>query len=174
MTVKEMSQLFNVSEETVKRSIRDTYPDKMQNGKRTVLTKDEAILIGENIRKKGYIQPTQNVQLPTQNEQVDRIDRIENMLNKLISVIATQVETTNKLLESTNQKQLEIIQDYYTIKGYASKLKVQLVYSEALKLGREAAKMSREKGIEIQKIPDANYDFVNSYHVSVLEEIFRI
>lgn len=52
--------------------------------------------------------------------------------------------------------------------------KQQIAYSEALALGRYAAKLSREKRLEIRKIDDEAYGKVNSYHVSILEEVFSL
>ena len=49
------------------------------------------------------------------------------------------------LLQNQN-KQIDFVQDYYSIKGYASKLGQQITFSEALNLGRIAGKgIKREK-----------------------------
>lgn len=71
-------------------------------------------------------------------------------------------------------KQIGFIQDYFSIKGYASKLGQQIAFSEALTLGRLAGKISREKGIEIRKVDDEQYGEVNSYSIEVLKEVFQI
>lgn len=77
------------------------------------------------------------------------------------------------LLQNQN-KQIDFVQDYYSIKGYASKLGQQITFSEALNLGRIAGKVSREKNIEIRKVDDERFGIVNSYSVKVLEEVFQI
>jgi hypothetical protein len=68
---------------------------------------------------------------------------------------------------------LEIVQDYFTIKGYANKVGVQITYSEAITIGRAAKKLSIDLGKEVHLVDDERWGRVNSYHISVLEEVFR-
>jgi hypothetical protein len=101
MTVKELSNLFDVSAETVKRVIREMFPDKMENGKRTVLNEEECVKLGSEIRKKGYIQPTQNEQVPTQNEQVI------NQFTKALEIFSKTLDSIDKRLFNLENKQIE-------------------------------------------------------------------
>jgi predicted transcriptional regulator len=90
------------------------------------------------------------------------------------TTIVTEVMKQFLPLLQNQNKQIEFVQDYYTIKGYASKLGQQITFTEALNLGRIAGKLSREKNTEIRKVDDERFGLVNSYSVKVLEEVFQI
>lgn len=102
-----------------------------------------------------------------------RIDRLESMVEKLCIAVATIPQTINAIA-GNQAKQIEFVQDYYSIKGYASKLGHQIAFSEALNIGRAAGKISRDRGIDIRKVDDEAFGQVNSYHVDVLREVFQI
>jgi hypothetical protein len=61
---------------------------------------------------------------------------------------------------------------YFSIRGYANKLKRKLSKKEASDLGRAATKMSRQRGVTIDKLEDSRYGAVNIYHESVLSQVF--
>lgn len=63
--------------------------------------------------------------------------------------------------------------DYDTIIGFCNKLNIKLQTNEAPMRGAQASQASRKHGKDIIKIPDDRYGTVNSYHVSILEEIFK-
>jgi len=174
MTAKMMADVAQVSVDTVNRKAKDLFPAKIfEKGKRVNFTHEESLAIMSELRKKGFVQPTQNAEVPTQNAEVARIDRLENMVEKLCLTMASLPQTIAAIAQSQN-KQLEFIQDYYTIKGYASKQGVAIAYSDAYYLGKAASKLSREKAIEIRKADDEKFGVVNSYHVSVLKEVFTL
>ena len=62
--------------------------------------------------------------------------------------------------------------EYYTVAGYASLRGISLDTKRANLLGRKAAKVSREHGVDIGKAHSAIYGEVNTYHVDVLCEVF--
>lgn len=150
------------------------YPEKLITGKRTVLNKDQAIKIVSDLRTKGFIQPTKNLQKPTENLQV-------NIIKKIIQpILQAQNEFNLKLLQEIREikeksvKQIEYKQDYYSILGYCNLKQREIKFSEAIRFGRECVKLSKEKGIEIRKIPDERFGQVNSYRLDILEEIFSL
>ena len=63
--------------------------------------------------------------------------------------------------------------EYYTVAGYASLRGISLDTKRANLLGRKAAKVSREHGVDIGKAHSSIYGEVNTYHVDVLCEIFE-
>lgn len=170
MTVREIADIAGVSPETVRAKTKELFPGKIKNGKRTVFLQKEAVVIMAELRKKGFVQPTENLELPTENvEVVTRSD-----LATFGASIVTEIMKQFLPLLQNQHKQIEIAQDYYTIKGYASKLGQQILFSEALNLGRLAGKISREKGLEIRKVDDERFGIVNSYSIIVLKEVFQI
>lgn len=62
--------------------------------------------------------------------------------------------------------------DYYTVAGYASLRGINLDVRRANVLGRKAAKLSREYGLDINKAHSEVFGAVNTYHVDVLCEVF--
>lgn len=171
MTTRQIAEAAGVSIQTVRRAAEQVLGHVFESGKKSEFNEKESITIMVELRKKGFIQPVQNGQVPVQNGQVDRIDRLESMVEKLCLAVATIPQT---IAAMQTPKQIEFVQDYYSIKGYASKLGVKITFSGALALGKSAGILSREKNIEIRKVDDESYGFVNSYHVSILEEVFSM
>jgi len=64
--------------------------------------------------------------------------------------------------------------EYYTIKGYGSLRGMAINNTNAVMLGREASRISRQRNINIHKAPDEKWGEVNSYHISVLKEVFTV
>ena len=62
---------------------------------------------------------------------------------------------------------------YFSIRGYANKLKRKLSKKEASGLGRAATKISQQLEISIDKLEDPRYGAVNVYHESVLAQVFN-
>ncbi len=163
MTTKELSQVAGVSERTIRRIAENEVGIVYEKGKKAIYTEKEAIEIMRLARKKGFIQPRQNADVVTRSDLAAFGTAIvSEMMKQFLPIIQGQ------------QKQIEFIQDYYSIKGYASKLGQQITFSEALNLGRIAGKVSREKNIEIRKIDDERFGLVNSYSIKVLDEVFQI
>jgi hypothetical protein len=170
MTSKEIASIAGVSVRTVTRTAKQNNIGNITPGVEAVFDERESVLLMAELRKKGFIEPRQNVPQPRQNDEVvTRADLavfgaaiVSEMMKQFIPLIKNPV------------KQIEFVQDYFSIKGYASKLGQQIAFSEALSLGRIAGKLSREQGKEIRKVDDESFGQVNSYHVSILEEVFQI
>ncbi|AFY92865.1 hypothetical protein [Chamaesiphon minutus] len=62
---------------------------------------------------------------------------------------------------------------YFSIRGYANKRSRKLSKKEASDLGRAATKMSRQRGVTIDKLEDSRYGAVNVYHESILAQVFN-
>jgi hypothetical protein len=187
MTVKELSNLFNVSDETIKRVIRELFPGKMQNGKKTNLNKKECFEIGEKVRKQGYVQPIQNEQVELQFGRIAEVelqqtqnDYVELIKQILEPILKQQNEFNLKLINEireikNNQKQIEIRQDYYSIKAYCIKIGIKKIsVSNMRAFGKEAVKLSKENNYEIKSVDDEQWGKVGSYHINVLKMVFEL
>lgn len=62
--------------------------------------------------------------------------------------------------------------NYYSIRGYASLKGFNLSLKEANLFGRKAAKLSRERNIPIDSLPDPRYGEVGIYSEYILEKVF--
>ena len=90
--------------------------------------------------------------LEVQNKQSVQDEKIKN--------IEAKVSTSNS--------------DYYSISGYASlKGYKHLDIRKANLIGRLAAKLSKEYGVDVGKVKDERYGSVNIYHIDILNEAFN-
>ena len=71
---------------------------------------------------------------------------------------------TNAVIEKTG---------YYSVIAYANLKKVCLPREEAARLGKLAAKISKEKGVPTSSVPDERWGKVGTYHYRVLDEVFQ-
>ena len=92
---------------------------------------------------------------------------------RMAQIEVTQKEQEQRLLE-VESKQMTIDKNHYTIIGYANLMGIKGVNREvAANLGRKASKLSNKQNYHIGKEYDAKYGAVNTYHVDILQEIFR-
>lgn len=61
---------------------------------------------------------------------------------------------------------------YWTITAWCRLNNLKISLDDAMKRGRDAAKLSKRWGVEIGKVNDERFGIVNSYREDILEEIF--
>ena len=100
MTVKEIAEIAGVSVDTVQKKIKELYPEIVEQRKRTVLNKTQAIEVMKDLRKKNFILPQNSADLP-QNSADSRLDRLESLMEKLLLVTGNllQVQQSNQTQE---------------------------------------------------------------------------
>ena len=93
---------------------------------------------------------------------------------KTIKAANARIDKVDERLLEVESKQMTIDEHHYTIIGYANLMGVRGVSRDAAaRLGRRASAISRKQGYHIGKEYDAKYGMVNTYHVDVLQEVFR-
>jgi len=93
---------------------------------------------------------------------------------KAIKAANARIDKVDERLLEVESKQMTIDEHHYTIIGYANLTGIRGVSRDATaRLGRRASAMSRKQGYHIGKEYDAKYGMVNTYHVDVLQEVFR-
>ena len=93
---------------------------------------------------------------------------------KTIKAANARIDKVDERLLEVESKQMPIDEHHYTIIGYANLTGVRGVGRDAAaRLGRRASAISRKQGYHIGKEYDAKYGMVNTYHVDVLQEVFR-
>jgi hypothetical protein len=112
-------------------------------------------------------------QIPVHTD--DRIGRLETLMAAQIGMVEKLIGAVAEMPRMLSRVALPapVIQDYFSIIGYAHKLGVPVTFSEAKTIGKEAARLSRDINMEIRKVDDERFGLVNSYHVSVLQEVFK-
>ncbi len=97
---------------------------------------------------------------------------------QMIAAIATELHEQSLRLEATEAKveRLDAMApkaDYFTQLGYLNTHGIQWK-PEMKGHWRLLKKMSELEGLPVNKIPDAKYGSVNTYHVSVLDEFYQV
>ena len=93
---------------------------------------------------------------------------------RAIKAANARINKVDERLLEVESKQMTIDRRHYTIIGYANLMGIRGVSRDVTAgLGRKAAAMSRKQGYHIGKEYDAKYGMVNTYHVDVLQEVFR-
>lgn len=105
-----------------------------------------------------------------------------------IEIIAMQAQAMVEL--ERKQNELEVVQakqskdieylktkavhrtDYYSIIGFANRVKIKVGLEKAKKLGKMCVKLCKEKGYSTEKIEDPRFGYIRTYPHDVLEEIF--
>lgn len=62
--------------------------------------------------------------------------------------------------------------DYYSIIGFANKVKIKVGLEKAKKLGKMCVKLCKERGYTTERIEDPRFGYIRTYPHDVLEEIF--
>jgi len=81
--------------------------------------------------------------------------------------IASQAEAIKRI--ESKQSAFEDGASYFTVIGFGVHRGISFGLTDAAVLGRAAAKLSKEKGIAVDKVRDPRFGSVNSYHESMLE-----
>lgn len=83
------------------------------------------------------------------------------------ALIATQADSIKRL--EAKQSAFEDGASYFTVIGFGVHRGISFGLTDAGALGRAAAKLSKEKGIAVDKVKDPRFGSVNSYHESMLD-----
>ncbi len=98
------------------------------------------------------------------------------------AAVLVEIESRQHHLEAEVEKQSHKIErleaevtrhdGMFTIRGYAAYKGLPLTLKEATRLGRLAAKMCAEHALDIDKVRDTRYGYVNAYPECILEVVF--
>jgi prophage antirepressor-like protein len=98
-----------------------------------------------------------------------------------LETVRRQVELERVQREQQGQleelrTQVGLTSTHMTLRGWCAKHKIKLSQSESSRVGKVLAKLSRDKGLDVQKVADLKYGEVNAYPVEVLAgwmELYR-
>ena len=90
---------------------------------------------------------------------------------KRIKIVESRQDKTEDRITEIEAK-ISTSPSYFTVVGYAVLNKLNLTMSKAKELGKMATNKCKELGLEIEKVKDARFGFVNSYPTIVLREVF--
>lgn len=75
-------------------------------------------------------------------------------------------------VEVVEAKSKTRVEDYFTVAGYAAKIRKPVSLAEAGNLGRTATRICNEEGVTIDKLHDPRFGYVGSYPEEVLKRLF--
>ncbi len=95
---------------------------------------------------------------------VSTLEHHEGTLTGLESRLSALEEIVTELQANSNP-------EYFSVLAYCNTHNVPVTKSDAMAIGRQASKLSKQLGIPIQKVQHEVYGQVGAYHVSVLEQV---
>ena len=100
------------------------------------------------------------------------IDQLENqeIINEQLQ---TGLESVSDRVDELEAKITSIDENYYSISGYCALMHIHAPQDKAQIWGKAATKKSHIMGFPIGKAYDAKFGNVNTYHKSVLDEVFK-
>ena len=98
---------------------------------------------------------------------------LQEQENRIKQVEQVQDKQEQRLLE-IECKQETIDRHFYSITGYARHIGLRGVTNKkAQSLGRQASRLSRDRGYDIGQVHDERYGDVGTYHEDILKEVFK-
>lgn len=108
MTIKEMAAVAGVSTETVRGKAKELYPDKFENGKKTELNHGQAVAVMYELRKKGFVQPTENLEVPTEHLEVASSPSNLDKLGAMVANLSIQMSKAMEVM-AVQQNQMAMM-----------------------------------------------------------------
>lgn len=103
---------------------------------------------------------------------MSQLEILQISVNRLVEQ-EKRLKSMESRIDEIEAKTITSPTEYYTIAGFASIRKQRVDINRAVLLGRKASKLSREYGYEVGKTSDPRYGTVNTYHIDILNEVFR-
>jgi hypothetical protein len=198
MTIKQIAEIANVAESTVRNWIGSAksaeITAKIAEARKTSiaaqfnLTETLAIIrAGHRFTLADLLEQNANNKTADHALLADEMKQfVKTLMVEMMPVMAAAIATAIKpipihptSIAAMRQPHLSLPEstpsdDYYTIKGYGNIRGVKITKSVAISLGRDASRLSRMKNIEIRKSKDLEWGQVNAYHVTILQDIFTL
>jgi len=99
----------------------------------------------------------------------DRLEYHERDIEQL----KTGLQDVKDYVGDLEAKILSIDENYYAISGYCAKHGILCPLDKAQSWGLQATRLSKQKRVAIGKAYDAKYGDINTYHLDILNEIFK-
>lgn len=103
---------------------------------------------------------------------MSQLEILQISVNRLVEQ-EKRLKSMESRIDEIEAKTITSPTEYFTIAGFASIRKQRVDINRAVLLGRKASKLSREYGYEVGKTSDPRYGTVNTYHIDILNEVFR-
>ena len=107
-------------------------------------------------------------------------DRDYQMIAQIVSVAVSEtMKAYDSRMRAVEEKVdrvplLGYDETHMTVLGFCKANGITVSISGAIAHGKEAARISREEGMSIKRVPDERFGSVNSYHKAVLQKVFSL
>lgn len=118
-----------------------------------------------------YIERFHEMQAVLKNP-ISELEALRSVIDKMIEQ-ERQVQNLSNRMDLIEARTTTSPNEYFTIAGFASIRKQRVDVNRANLLGRKAANLSRRLGYDIGKVSDPRFGVVNTYHVDILNDVFR-
>ena len=153
--------------------------------KASSMSKDAVSILMENARNNQDRQILDiSNRLSAKSEYITRAefeDILGGFANTLTKSITAAIVQSIPVIQSSVVQSLpspvnvnQDVVEYYTILGYNNIKKLGLDNAEIRSYSFKAKRLSKEMGKEIKTVPDSKWGQMNTYHISVLEELFDL
>ena len=96
---------------------------------------------------------------------------LQQTVNELVRLDSIQADHENRIAKIEAEKGGSR-SDYFSVRGFANLHGIAMPRVPAVVFGKQAAQASRAAGVEIGSVHDEGFGKVNTYHVSILREVF--
>ena len=189
MTTREIAQATGKGERTVQRWIQNmtakmaSISDKMAASSSTHpadFDLEETIaIIEEGMGKNAAAIYRSNASRKQMSSSV-LTDRDFQMIAQIVSVAVSEtMKAYDSRMRAVEEKVdrvplLGYDETHMTVLGFCKANGITVSISGAIAHGKEAARISREEGVSIKRVPDERFGSVNSYHKAVLQKVFSL
>lgn len=181
MTTKEIAQAVGKDERSVRRWVKKA-SDKMSviADKMSVsspmkpsdydLEETLAIIEAGLGKNAAEIFRTNALNKPTR-EYVTRTEIVEivaAVMAQVVPMITSQVNSQIQVRQIGNSP------SHFSVLGFCNENRIKMGMPDMIRMGKECARISRERDVEIKKLPDERFGSVNAYHSDILREVFSV
>ena len=107
-------------------------------------------------------------------------DRDFQMIAHIVSVAVSETMKAYDSRMRAVEEKVDMVpllgydETHMTVLGFCKANGITVSISGAIAHGKEAARISREEGMSIKRVPDERFGSVNSYHKAVLQKVFSL
>ena len=174
MTIKDVAKQLTVDAKTVQRYAKKYFPEKIQKGKTTLLSKEEVTFLLERMKENNSrsdltstkVVEVMQTSLTPSLRMIEAMKLFEAAANDEIERLKAEKEILAQQKE-TLQVELDKSKQWYSIKRMQKLNPLQ--YFDWRELKAESLK----QGLEIKKVFDVNYGYVNAYNIAVYQSLFN-
>ena len=107
-------------------------------------------------------------------------DRDFQMIAQIVSVAVSETMKAYDVRMKAIEEKVDRVpmlgydETHMTVLGFCRTQGFTVSMPEAVRLGKEAARISREENVQIKRVPDDRFGTVNAYHKAILQRVLSL